>query len=127
MDASLWIRVPGAMHSIDATMQAYELMREVREKHPHNARRAQEAAVALRDVFVLLMIDTYHCFDIASTEVAKSFDVRRQSMVELRSQLRLARSSICRLAQCSAAFERAVHQIFRAPLSAQEVVDIFVA
>ena len=71
MDASLWIRVPGAMHSIDATMQAYELMREVREKHPHNARRAQEAAVALRDVFVLLMIDTYHCFDIASPEVAK--------------------------------------------------------
>ena len=38
MDASLWIRVPGAMHSIDATMQAYELMRDVREKHPHNAR-----------------------------------------------------------------------------------------
>ena len=95
MDASLWIRVPGAMHSMDATMHAYELMREVREKHPHNARRAQEAAVALRDVFVLRMIDTYHCFDIASTEVAKSFGVRRQSMVELRSQLCLARSSIC--------------------------------
>ena len=44
---------------IHATMQAYELMREVREKHPHNARRAQEAAVALRDVVVLLMIDSY--------------------------------------------------------------------
>ena len=29
--------------------------------------------------------------------------------------------------QCSAAFERAVHQIFRAPLSAQEVADIFFA
>ena len=27
MDASLWIRVPGAIHSIDATMQAYEFMR----------------------------------------------------------------------------------------------------
>ena len=71
MDASLLIRAPDAMHSIDETMQADELMRAVREKHPHNARRAQEAAVALRDVFVLLMIDTYYCFDIASTEVAK--------------------------------------------------------
>ena len=85
MDASLWIRVPDTMHTIDASMQAYELMRGVREKHPHNARRAQEeATVALRDVLVSVTIDTYHCFDIASTEVAKSFDVRRQSMVELR-------------------------------------------
>ena len=50
MDASLWIRVPNVMHSIDATRQAYKLMREVREKHPHNARRAQEAAAALREV-----------------------------------------------------------------------------
>ena len=66
MDAILWIRVPDAMHSIDATMEAYELMRKVREKHPRNARRAQEASVALRDVFVLLMIDAYHCFDAAS-------------------------------------------------------------
>ena len=54
MDASLWIRVPGAMYSIDATMQAYEFMREVREKHLHKARSAQEAAVVLRDVLVLV-------------------------------------------------------------------------
>ena len=37
MDASLWLRVPDAMHSIDASAQAYELMREVHEKHPRDA------------------------------------------------------------------------------------------
>ena len=74
-------------------MQAYELMREVRGKLPHNARRAQEAAVALRDVFDLLMIDACASFDSALTEILGGAlcGSSQQSMV---SQWRPALSAI---------------------------------
>ena len=99
------------------------------DAYPRNARRAQEAAVALRDVFVLLMIDAPASFDRALTEIVGGVlsGSSSQSMVELRSRCHVTLPAICPLAQCSAAFERAVPQIFRAPLSAQEVADIFVA
>ena len=127
MDASLCIRVPSAMRSIESTLQAYELMREVREKHSRNACGAQEAAIALRDVLSLLMIDSYDSFDSALNKVTTSMDAQLQFMAELRSQLCLARATIARLAQCSVAFERAVHNIFRAPASSEEAVDILAA
>ena len=129
MHASLWLRVPDAMQSISAITQAYDLLREVREKHPRNACRAQEAAVALRDVIVLRVCCAFAFVDSAITEILGGAvcGSSPQSMVELRSQFILGRPAICRLSQCRAAFDRAVPQIFRAPSSAQGLADIFVA
>ena len=60
------------VHSIDAILQAYDLMREVREKHSLKSSCAQEAAIALRDVLFLLITNTYASFDDALKEITKS-------------------------------------------------------
>ena len=72
-------------------------MREVREKHPCTARRAQEAAVALRDVIVLRICCTFAFFDNAIAEMLGGAicGSSPRSMVEFRSQLILAGSAIC--------------------------------
>ena len=104
-------------------------MREVRWKHPRNACRAQKAAVALRDVVALQICCAFASFDSALTEMTGGAvcGSSPRSLVDLRSQLVMARAAICRLARCSAKFKLAVHRFIRAPLSAQEVADTFVA
>ena len=67
------------MHSIDAITEAYELLREVRGKHPRNACHAQEAADALRDVPVLRI-----CYLRFSTAPSHRFWAE-QSVNQLRS------------------------------------------
>ena len=88
-----------------------------------------EATVALWHFLVLRICCTFYYFDSAVTEILGGAVCGSppQSVVDLRSQLFLACSAICGLAQCRATFKPALPQIFRAPLSAKEVADIFVA
>ena len=74
--------MPKEMQIIDATRNAYDLMKEMREKHSHCTSLALEASVALRDVLVLMITDANASFDSGLTEITKPFEEQQRNTAD---------------------------------------------
>ena len=117
--------MPKERHTIDETRYAYDILKGIREKHPHCTSQALDASVALRDAMVLMIIIVYASLDTGFAEIRKHIEGQQQQTIEFRSQLGMARASITRVAKCNTNPENAVSQVYRTPWSAQKIVDIF--
>ena len=69
-DTNLWLQLLPTVANIGANIQAYAIMEEARKKYPDRGRSAQRAAIALRDVLALLIVNHYETFDEALTDIA---------------------------------------------------------
>ena len=114
--------------SAQVAAQAYDLGREVRKGcAPSCEELAKFASLATRKVLILGLCATAGSMSDIGFESAPEHAFARQLGPELRSQLHLARSAICRLGRDRNAFDKAAQQIFSSTLSWEELQAMFTA
>ena len=102
-------------------MPVYGLFRVLRDKCPSDPAPALEAAIAVRDVMVMMAASTYPSCERALQDIAVPSAEQHLSMSEFRSQILMAQSSVSRVARCISTYDKDV------PLFPHEVDDIFAA
>ena len=109
-------------------MQGSQIRRLITVGEAHEVRQSRQeaskfAALAVRELFVLLLCSTRAMSDIgyeAAVEAAYGRHGRALSP-ELRSQFHLCRSAICRLGRDLAVLEKAAPKIFNTDLTDHEM------
>ena len=106
--------------------KAYDLVRDVRKVcDPGCEELGKFAALAVREVLVLQICCPADSMSDVGFESALEDAFQRQLSPELRSQLHLARSAICRLGRDRTVFDRAAPKIFSSSLSQEEMEALF--
>ena len=72
---------------------------------------ALEAAIAVRDVMVMMATAAYPSCEHALQDIVLLPDEQYQSMTEFRSQIFKAQSSMSRVARCISTYDKEIHQI----------------
>ena len=106
-------------------MRVYGLLRVLRDKCPSDPAPALEAAIAVRDVMVMMAASTCPSCEHALQDIAVPSEEQQLSMSEFRSQILMAQSSVSRVARCISNYDKEICHIYRVPLFPHEVDDIF--
>ena len=72
-DVNSWIRVPRDTQTIEEAMRVYGLLNILRDKCPSDPAPAQEAAIAVRDVMVVMATSTYPSCEHQLQDIAVQF------------------------------------------------------
>ena len=114
--------------SAQIAAQAYNIVRDVRKScAPSCQELGKFAALAMRERLILHICCNRGAMSDIGFESALEHAFERQLEPEIRSQLHLARSAICRLGRDRTAFERAAPKIFSSRLSSEELQALFSA
>ena len=108
-------------------MRVYGLLKILRDKCPSDPAPALEAAIAVRDVMVMMATEAYPSWEHALQDIALPPEEQHQSMSEFRSQILKAQSSMSRVARCNSTYDKEIRQIYRVSLLPHEVDDIYAA
>ena len=110
------------------TAQAYDCVLEIRKGcSPACQDLAKFAAMAVRETFILQICCSVSTMNDMGFECALATAFNRQISPELRSQLHLARSAICRLGRDVTMFYRAAPKIFSSQLHPDQLNALFIA
>ena len=108
--------------------QAYDFVQEIRKAcSPSCQSLAKFAALAVRETLILQMCCSVGTMTDIGFEHALETAFGRQLGPEMRSQLHLARSAICRLGRDVTILHRAAPKIFSSPLQTDELNALFIA
>ena len=108
--------------------QAYDFVREIRKSCRFACEApAKVAALAVRETLILHICCSVGTMTDIGFENALETAFGRRLGPELRSQLHLARSAICRLGRDLAVFQRAAPKIFGSELQADELKQLFIS
>jgi hypothetical protein len=108
--------------------QAYDFVREIRKAcSPSCQDVAKFAALAVRETLILQICCSVGTMTDIGFENALETAFSRQLGPEMRSQLHLARSAICRLGRDVTVFHRAAPKIFSSQLHPDELNALFMA
>ena len=114
--------------SAERAAQAYDNAREVRKDCPSNLEEVgKNAALVVREVLVLQICCSAGSLSDVGFESALEQAFRRQLGPELRSQLHLARSAICRIGQDRVLFERQAPKVYGPTVTPEELNQMFPA
>ena len=105
----------------------YVLVKVLRNQFPAKLEPSLEAAIALRDVMVMMGADAYPSCENALRDVVLLPGELHLPISILRSQIFKAQASMTRVAKCNSTYAEEIRQIYCAPLLPQEVDDIFAA
>ena len=86
---------------------------------------AKSASLAVREVLVVQICCSFFSMHDIVFETCLELSFGRQLESELRSQLLLARASICRLGGSRSLFDQAAPKIFSTELSPEELDELF--
>ena len=98
-DVNSWFRVRRDTQTIQEAVQVYGLLNTVRDKCLSDPAPALEAAIAVRDVIVMVATAAYRSCEQALQDIVLLPDAQYESMTEFRSQIPTAQSSMFRVAR----------------------------
>ena len=114
--------------SAERAAQAYDKAREVRKDCPPKLEEVgKNAALVVREVLVLCICCSAGSLSDVGFESALEQAFGRQLGPELRSQLHLARSAICRIGRDRVLFERQAPKVYGPTVTPEELNQLFPA
>ena len=112
--------------SAEQVAQAYDKAREVRKDCPPKLEElGKNAALVVREVLVLQICCSAGSLTDVAFETALEQAFGRQLGPELRSQLHLARSAICRIGRDRVLFERQAPKVYGPTVTPEELNQLF--
>ena len=111
-----------------ACAEAYDCAREVRKDSPLSLEElAKNTALVVREVLVLQICTSFGSLSDVSFECALEHAFGRELGPQLRSQMHLARSAICRIGRDRVLFERQAPKIYGPEITTEELSELFLA